>query len=523
MPHMNSRPLEGQPSRKHAPLGISMPTGNNVNAQPRPTFQAGTQPPAPGPDEIDTHVYPVVPRPASHGALSRFKDKVAAAQHKAQLATLETIKTSSLPSSPSGGTLSWRKVAILLPLLLIVLFHAFSLGGAQFAGPQGWASLLGGPVSANNPDLLHTINKQLQANQKNQQHVSITPQQYIDTILHKMTIEQKIGQMMLVQFTGATYSSDISTMVSQYGVGAVLIFYANGNIIDKGQLKGLIQQMQSNSTIPMAVSIDQEGGYVDRLAQLDGMRPSAATIGASNDPAKAKAAGQQDARDLLSYGINMNLAPVVDVDTLPYSEMHIDQRTFGTTPEQVTQMAGAYLDGLQAGGKVVGTLKHFPGLGRSATDPHFAIPQITASKSELEQVDWAPYRALIKQNKVQSIMVTHEILDAIDPTQPSTLSPKVIKNILRDEFGFKGVIMTDSLTMKGITNYVSQSQAAALAIAAGCDLLMGASSASQVASMIEGIKQAIHDGTITQQHIDDSVRRILLMKYQMGLLALPRN
>ncbi|GHO73379.1 hypothetical protein KSD_11500 [Ktedonobacter sp. SOSP1-85] len=162
-------------------------------------------------------------------------------------------------------------------------------------------------------------------------------------------------------------------------------------------------------------------------------------------------------------------------------------------------------------------------MGRSATDPHFAIPQITASKSELEQVDWAPYRTLIKQNKVQSIMVTHEILDAIDPTQPSTLSPKVIKNILRDEFGFKGVIMTDSLTMKGITNYVSQSQAAALAIAAGCDLLMGASSASQVASMIEGIKQALHDGTITQQHIDDSVRRILLMKYQMGLLALPKN
>lgn len=436
-------------------------------------------------------------------------------------------QTSASPQEPASHTPSWRKVALFFPLLLIVLFHAISLGATQFAGPQGWASILGGPVTSNDANLLNRINQQLRAtapaNNQAGTPSTITPQQYIDTILHNMSLDAKIGQMMLVQFTGPTYSEDIRTMISRYNVGAVLIFYSNGNIMDQGQLKDLTKQMQQSSSLPLAVAIDQEGGYVDRLADLDGPRPSAATIGATNDIAQAQEAGKQDARDLLSYGININLAPVVDVDMLSTSELHFDERTFGTTPQQVTRMAGAYLTGLQTSHKVIGTLKHFPGLGRSATDPHYSIPEITASKEELEQTDWLPYRDLIKQNKVQSIMVTHELLTAIDPNTPSTLSPKIIKGILRDEFGFQGVIMTDSLTMQAITSYVPQSQAAALAIAAGCDLLMGAASTSQVAAMIQSIKQAIQDGTLSEQRIDESVRRILLMKYQMGLLSLPKN
>ncbi|GHO45486.1 glycoside hydrolase family 3 protein [Ktedonospora formicarum] len=428
------------------------------------------------------------------------------------------------PVRPS--TLPWHKAALLLPLLLIVLFHALSLGATQFAGPQGWSSLFGGSGNINNADLLKQIDRQLRATPSNQTtgtQTAITPEQYIDTILRNMPLDAKIGQMMLVQFTGPTYSEDINTMINQYGVGAVLIFSANGNIIDKAQLKSLIKQMQKDSAIPLSIAIDQEGGYVDRLLELDGARPSAATIGATNNTEEARIAGQQDAKDLSAYGINTNLAPVVDVDTLPISEMHSDERTFGTTPEQVTRMAGSYLTGLQASHTVIGTLKHFPGLGRSAIDPHEAIPEITTSREELESIDWAPYRDLIKHNNVQSIMVTHEILTAIDASRPSTLSPKVIKGILRDEFGFQGVIMTDSLTMKAITSYVPQSQAAALAIAAGCDLLMGAASVSQVASMIQGIKQAIQDGTLTEQRINESVRRILLMKYRMGLLSLPKG
>src|SRR5438105_12317337 len=137
-----------------------------------------------------------------------------------------------------------------------------------------------------------------------------------------MTLDQKLGQMMIVQFVGPSYSLDLSTMINQYGVGAVLLFAANSNIVNKPQLKGLIQQMQHNSTVPLAIAIDQEGGVVDRLANLDGFRPSAATLGATNDPTRAMAAGTRDAEDLTYYGINLNLAPVVDVTNVYNSQLY---------------------------------------------------------------------------------------------------------------------------------------------------------------------------------------------------------
>ncbi len=336
-----------------------------------------------------------------------------------------------------------------------------------------------------------------------------------------MSLDQKLGQMMIVQFVGPTYSLDISTMISQYHVGAALLFTANNNIADKVQLKGLIQQMKSNSTLPLIVAIDQEGGTVDRLKMLDGPRTAAADIGATNDPGKAMAAGIQDAHDLTSYGFNLNLAPVVDVTNVYNPQLY--DRTYGNNAALVTKMAQAYLQGLQQSGKVSGTLKHFPGLGDVRVDPHSGVPDLYRSKSDLEATDWAPYRALIQQGNVHAIMVTHEIVHAIDSSIPSSLSYKVVTGILRNELGFQDVIMTDSLTMEGITAYYTEAQAAAVAVEAGSDLLMGATTPADVASMIQGIKQAIAAGEISQQRIDDSVRRILMLKFQTGLLPIPTN
>jgi beta-N-acetylhexosaminidase len=141
----------------------------------------------------------------------------------------------------------------------------------------------------------------------------------------------------------------------------------------------------------------------------------------------------------------------------------------------------------------------------------------------LEQIDWQPYRTLIQQGNVHAIMVTHEIVTAIDPARPSTLSAKVVTGILREELHYQGVIMTDSLTMQGITDYTPEDQAAALAVEAGSDLLMGASTPRDVASMIAGMKEALHAGTLSEQRINASVQRILMMKYEMGLLSLPNT
>ena len=443
--------------------------------------------------------------------------------------TLTTPSTLSILQSKSGQPkytkhartlLTPQTVLLLIGLFLIVVFHAISSGANDFTGPQGWAYVLGG--SSNQSDVLASIKKTLQstpgASDVQNTH-RLTPQQYIDTILQHMTLDQKIGQMMLVQFMGPDYSLDLSTMISQYNVGAVLIFATNQNIQSKTQLRGVIQQMQHNSQIPLAISIDQEGGVVDRLASLDGPRPSAATIGATNNPNVAMQQGIQDAQDLSSYGINLNLAPVVDVTNV-YNPQMVD-RTFGNNATLVTSMAGAYLQGLQQSGKVLGTLKHFPGLGDVGVDPHSGVPYLNRSKDQLEQIDWSPYRTLIAQGNVHAVMVTHEIVQAIDSTKPSSLSYNLVTGVLRHEFGFNGVIITDSLTMEGILAYYNEGQAAALAVEAGDDLLMGASTPSDVATMIQGIKQAMSSGQISQQRIDDSVRRILMLKYDMGLLPLP--
>jgi beta-N-acetylhexosaminidase len=447
-----------------------------------------------------------------------------------QQPTLQLTHTVSGPQKPLEPvaplwrpTLTRGRALLLASFLLVLILNASNLGNTQFIGAQGWAYVLGGPSSSGDPNLLNNIARLLKATPtpgaKTQLTHHITPQDYINLILSQMTLDQKLGQMMIVQFVGPDYGLDISTMVTQYNVGSVLIFPANNNVVSKTQLKGLIQQMQSNSAIPLAVAIDQEGGTVDRLVNLDGARRSATSIGLTNDPAQATAAGVQDAKDLSSYGINLNLAPVVDVTNVYNSQMYL--RTFGNNPTLVTKMAEAYLQGLQQSGKVLGTLKHFPGLGDVAADPHNSVPYLNRSLSQLEAIDWAPYRTLIQQGNIHAIMVTHEIVSAVDASKPSSLSYKLVTGILRNQLGFNGVIMTDSLTMEGITAYYTEAQAAALAIEAGSDILMGASTPNDVANMITGIKQAMASGEISQQRIDDSVRRILLLKYQMGLLHIP--
>ena len=476
--------------------------------------------------QVKDDILPTLPTLPVHSLAQVASEKTSTTslftQYRSVPASVPTLTTLSALSMQHGQrTLFTRRTIVLvIGLFFIVVFHAVSAGSNDFMGPQGWAYMLSGGTTQTN--VLSSVNKTLQSPSKTTsvQHAHrITPQQYIDMILQHMTLDQKLGQMMLVQFTGPDYSLDLSTMISQYNVGAVLIFAANQNIQSKAQLHGVIQQMQHYSQIPLAVSIDQEGGTVDRLASLDGPQPAAATIGATNNSNVAMQQGIQDAQDLASYGINLNLAPVVDVTNVYNPQMY--DRTFGNNATLVTNMADAYLQGLQKSGKVLGTLKHFPGLGDVSVDPHSGIPYLSRSKDQLEQIDWSPYRTLIAQGNVHAVMVTHEIVQSVDSTKPSSLSYKVVTGILRNEYGFNGVIITDSLTMEGVTAYYDEAQAAALAVEAGDDLLMGASTPSDVATMIQGIKQAISSGQISQQRIDDSVSRILMLKYDMGLLPLP--
>jgi beta-N-acetylhexosaminidase len=333
-----------------------------------------------------------------------------------------------------------------------------------------------------------------------------------DAYLDAMSLDEKLGQMMLVETLYTYYSADVDTMIRQLHAGAVIIYAQNQRSAD--QLKGYIAAMRAHADIPLMVSADEEGGVVDRLKDYLGPRPSAQDLEQTRDPHAAWSAGVQAARDLLAFGINTDLAPVVDVRTTPDAVEWT--RLFGNDVSTVDTYAGAFLQGLQQQ-RVIGCLKHWPGIGGVVDDPHETLPTIPKSRAALEAIEFAPFRDLLAQDPGM-IMVTHVLVPDIDRTLPATLSPALVQGVLRGELGYDGVVMTDSLYMKGISLHYSLGEAAVLSVLAGDDLLEGAWDTYSMRVMLGALKDAIAAGRISLTRIDQSVRRILLLKLRFGLL-----
>jgi len=229
--------------------------------------------------------------------------------------------------------------------------------------------------------------------------------------------------------------------------------------------------------------------------------------------------------------LTIDLAPVVDVPATgaPPCSAGGYCRLFGNTPDKVTKMAGAWLQGLQDHG-VVGTLKHFPGLGATPSDPHKGLPVVSQSHDEIEKLDLSPYRALIDSSNVPDVVMSTDILmPAIDPTVPSELSQPTITGVLRDELHYDGVVITDALYMQGIGDFLHADaradatlvRAGVMSIQAGCDMILGTYTFGNTQSMVNGIKAAIQSGTLTEVRINQSVHRILMMKIKRGIWSLP--
>ena len=209
--------------------------------------------------------------------------------------------------------------------------------------------------------------------------------------------------------------------------------------------------------------------------------------------------------------------PIVDVLTNP-NNPGLPMRTFGSDPKLVTDMGRAYLKGLTDGG-VVGCLKHFPGLGSASIDPHFSLPHMDRSLAQLQSVDFVPYNTLINEGIVPMVMVTHILNPQLDPTLPTSLSPKVVTDLLRNQLHFNGVIISDTLWMGGISNTYSLSQAAMLAINAGTDLVLGPRGLQDTVTMLTNLKQDVTSGQISMNRINASVQRILEMKLRYKIMT----
>src|SRR2546421_9624623 len=346
---------------------------------------------------------------------------------------------------------------------------------------------------------------------------SLTDSDLAMKIVQSMSLDQKLGQMVIVEFYGSTLNSDLNQMIQGNRVSGVLIENKNGNAQTRSQLVSLNQAIQKAAGIPLFISTDFEGGYVNELRLITGERTSEQTIGATGDPNVAYNAGHSAAADVAALGLNVNFMPIDAVLPNPNNPA-LPMRAFGSDPTLVTNMGRAYLKGL-TDGCIVGCLKHFPGLGSGSIDPHKSLPSMNRSLATLNAVDLVPYRILINEGVVPMVMVTHILNPQLDPKLPTSLSPNVVTGILRKQLNFNGVIISDTLWMGGISNTYNLAQAAVLAVRAGTDLLLGPRGLADAQNMIYGLHQAVMSGQISQTQIDASVARILEMKLHYKILS----
>jgi beta-N-acetylhexosaminidase len=347
--------------------------------------------------------------------------------------------------------------------------------------------------------------------------VRLSVDQVAEQMVAHMSLDDRIGQMIIMQFTEQGYTPAQAAMIKPYHPGgAILYSYAMGS---GDQVKALLAGAQHDSPIPMLTMTDLEGGWIDHLAPYVGYHMSAPEMAATGNPAVATAQGAKVAHDLLSFGFNTDLAPVVDVELVAGPDQV--GRDFGSTPDPVITYAGAFETGLATNG-VAGTLKHFPGLGDATTDAHVDLPVINRSRAQLEATELAPYRALIAQGKAPLIMSTDVLMPALDPVMPAEISRPIITGVLRNELHFQGVAITDALYMAGIQDKYYFVEAAVMAIEAGNDMIMAPFTPGMIAGVIASTKAAIASGALSLQQVNDSVERILALKLRYHILPMPR-
>ncbi len=337
-----------------------------------------------------------------------------------------------------------------------------------------------------------------------------------------LTLEQKIGQLMIIGCDGTKADSSLLEMISRYHVGGVILFARN--VQSPRQVAELVNQLQQTATdsgnTGLFIAIDQEGGRVARLTEDTDFTefPSAMAIGATTDQDNASRMASAMAAEMRAVGINIDFAPVLDVNNNPSNPV-IGTRSFSSDPKTVAAFGVEFGRGLQENG-VLAFGKHFPGHGDTRTDSHIALPLVPHDRARLDQLELVPFKSAIAAD-FAGIMTAHVTFPAIDSTPglAATLSRPVLTGLLRKELGFKGLIATDSLEMGALAAHGYPPQiGAVLALAAGADLLLFNRDHAMHHQAFVNLMQAVKDGNIPQAQLDTSVQRVLQIKQRFGLL-----
>lgn len=343
-----------------------------------------------------------------------------------------------------------------------------------------------------------------------QKQSNLPQEKWVDSIYNQMSFEEKVGQLFMV----AAYSNknerhykDIDALVEKYNVGGLIFF--QGGPVRQAQLTN---RYQSKSKVPLFIGIDAEWGLSMRLDSTY-RYPWNMTLGAIQDYELIKEMGKQMGRQSKRMGIHFNFAPVVDINTNPKNPI-IGNRSFGEDKINVTNAAEAVMLGLQSE-NVFATAKHFPGHGDTSTDSHHTLPVVNFDKERLDNVELYPYRELVKKG-LASVMVAHLNVPSIEPRDgfPTSISYNVVTNILKKELGFEGLIFTDALNMKGASNFKEPGAIDLEAFLAGNDVLLFA---ENVPVAVQKFKEAFEDGSLTNERLAESVKKILKYKYKAGL------
>lgn len=335
--------------------------------------------------------------------------------------------------------------------------------------------------------------------------------------LNEMTLEEKVGQVCMFGFDGLDLNDDIIHLIKKYKLGNVILFARN--VKTPEQLFKLNQNLQKLALkeigIPMLISIDQEGGMVTRIFNGATFFPGAMTISATKHTKNAYEVGRKMGRELNLLGINMNLAPVLDVNNNPKNPV-IGVRSYSDDPKIVAKYGIEYIKGLQEEG-VIATAKHFPGHGDTNVDSHLGLPVIHHGLERLEKIEFYPFKEAIKAG-IKGVMSSHINFPMLTHNdEPATLSKTIMTDLLRNEFKFDGLIISDGMGMKGVVDKYTTEEACVRALIAGINLVCVCHAHQPREATIEAIYQAIKDNRISIEMLDKHVEKILKYKVELKI------
>lgn len=322
----------------------------------------------------------------------------------------------------------------------------------------------------------------------------------------------QVGKLLIAGFEGTTVTAELRELITEHSIAGVILFQRN--IESLPQLIDLVTELRQVRPEPLLISIDHEGGRVMRVEEPFTKLPPFRALGLLDDEAAAENWGHLVAAELLSVGVDLNFAPVLDVDSNPHNPV-IGDRALAADPGTVGFLGKAVILGMREKGLLT-CCKHFPGHGDTEQDSHTDLPQVGHPAGRLDAVELPPFQAAVEAG-TDAVMTAHVVYEALDPGIPATLSPGILNGILRQRWGYDGAIVTDDLEMAAISKNYGPGEAAVLAILAGCDVLLCCRQYDQQCEMIEHLSRSAQNGRILPHRLAESLLRVEMLQIAAAL------